>query len=134
MIIVLDTNVIIAAFATEGLCHSLFELCIDQHEIYICDFILSELSRQFDKKLKLPKNTNDNIIDYLTENATLHNPPALPHQICRDKNDDIILSLADTAKAPYIITGDNDLIELKRYKNTRIITPREFWEILRKKK
>jgi putative PIN family toxin of toxin-antitoxin system len=134
MIIVLDTNIIIAAFATEGLCHSLFELCVDQHEIYICDFIILELSRNFDKKLKLPRNANDNIIDYLTENATLQNPPALPHQICRDKNDDIIISLADTVKAPYLITGDNDLLELKRYKNTRIITPREFWEILRNKK
>ena len=134
MIIVLDTNVIFAAFATEGLCHSLFELCVDQHEIYICDFIISELSRNFDKKLKLPRNANDNIIDYLTENATLQNPPALPHQICRDKNDDIIISLADAVKAPYIITGDNDLLELRRYNNTRIVTPREFWEILRKKK
>jgi putative PIN family toxin of toxin-antitoxin system len=134
MIVVLDTNVIIAAFATEGLCHSLFEHCIDQHEIYICDNLLSELTDKFEKKLKLPRKVYKNIIDYLSDNATLYNPPVLPRQICRDKNDDFILSLADTAKAQYIITGDNDLLELKRYKNTKIIMPRDFWEIVRSKK
>ncbi len=134
MIIVLDTNVIIAAFATEGLCHSLFELCIDQHEIYICDYLLLELTEKFEKKLKLSRKVNNDIMNYLTEVATLQNPPTLSHQVCRDKNDDIILSLAETVKAQFLISGDNDLLEIKKYKNTRIITPREFWEILRRKK
>jgi putative PIN family toxin of toxin-antitoxin system len=92
------------------------------------------LSEKLDKKLKLPIKVNKEIIDYLRETATVLNPPSLSHHICRDKNDDIIISLADTVKAPYLITGDNDLLELKKFKNTRIVIPREFWEILRNKK
>jgi predicted nucleic acid-binding protein len=33
MKIILDTNVIIAAFATRGLCSAVFELCLDRFEV-----------------------------------------------------------------------------------------------------
>jgi predicted nucleic acid-binding protein len=32
MKVVLDTNVLIAAIATRGLCEALFELCLEKHE------------------------------------------------------------------------------------------------------
>lgn len=47
MKIILDTNVIIAAFATHGLCHSIFELCIDRFEIYSSKEIIEEVKRNF---------------------------------------------------------------------------------------
>jgi putative PIN family toxin of toxin-antitoxin system len=134
MIVVLDSNVIIASFATEGLCHSLFELCVDQHKIYICNFILHEVADKLYTKLKLPKKLIKEITKYLKVIATIQNPSLLAKQICRDKNDDIILSLAEASNADYLITGDNDLLILKKYKNVPIITPRGFWEILREKK
>lgn len=33
MKLVLDSNVIVAAFATRGLCGSLFEYCLESHEV-----------------------------------------------------------------------------------------------------
>ena len=45
MRVVFDSNVLIAAFATHGLCHSLFEICLRSHEIVISDFILSEVEK-----------------------------------------------------------------------------------------
>ncbi len=35
MKIVLDSNILVAAFATRGLCSSLLELCLDRYEIII---------------------------------------------------------------------------------------------------
>ena len=133
MIIVLDTNVIVASFATEGLCHALFELCVDQHKIIICKQILNEVAEKLEKKLKLPSKIINEITDYLKDISTVEDPPKLLKQFCRDKKDNIILSLAETSKANYIITGDDDLLVLKEYKTTLIITPRRFWEILREK-
>ena len=133
MIIVLDTNVIIASFATEGLCHALFELCVDQHKIIICKQILNEVAEKLEKKLKLPSRIINEITNYLKDIATLKDPPKLLKQVCRDKKDDILLSLAKISNANYIITGDDDLLVLKEYKTTSIITPRRFWEILREK-
>jgi len=31
----------------------------------------------------------------------------------------------------YIITGDKDLLDLVEYKSVKIITPREFWTLLK---
>lgn len=45
---------------------------------------------------------------------------------CRDPKDDIFLSLAVSANAECIITGDNDLLVLNPFRNISIITPAEF--------
>lgn len=48
--------------------------------------------------------------------------------ICRDPKDDKFLNLALESQADFLITGDNDLLTLKRFNNTEIISPREFLE------
>ncbi|MGB3452770.1 MAG: putative toxin-antitoxin system toxin component, PIN family [Moheibacter sp.] len=45
---------------------------------------------------------------------------------CRDEKDNFLLSLSKDSIADYLITGDNDLLELKKYENTKIITITEF--------
>ncbi|MCL4550295.1 MAG: putative toxin-antitoxin system toxin component, PIN family [Bacteroidetes bacterium] len=50
-----------------------------------------------------------------------------PSEICRDKDDNNILETAVAAKANVIISGDKDLLVLKKYKNISIISPREFY-------
>jgi len=55
MRLVLDTNVLISAFAARGLCYALFELCLEKHEIIISLHILNELKVNLEKKIKLPK-------------------------------------------------------------------------------
>lgn len=42
--------------------------------------------------------------------------------VCRDKKDNFLLSLATDSKADYLITGDSDLLELKKYGKTTILT------------
>jgi len=42
--------------------------------------------------------------------------------ICRDPNDNFLLALAKDGKADYLLTGDNDLLELKRFGKTKIKT------------
>ena len=42
--------------------------------------------------------------------------------ICRDPNDNFLLALAKEGKADYLITGDKDLLELKKFGKTKIKT------------
>ncbi len=49
--------------------------------------------------------------------------------VCRDPKDNKYLSLAVSAKATTIISGDNDLLILNPFKNISIITPAEFLKI-----
>ena len=54
MIIVLDANVIVAAFATRGLCSDLFKFCISRHKIAVSQSLLNEIREILIKKIKLP--------------------------------------------------------------------------------
>jgi len=41
--------------------------------------------------------------------------------ICRDKKDNFLLELCNDGKADYLITGDEDLLVLKKFKKTTIL-------------
>ena len=41
---------------------------------------------------------------------------------CRDKKDNYLLALAKESNADFLITGDNDLLIMKQFENTKIIT------------
>ncbi|MBK5214192.1 MAG: putative toxin-antitoxin system toxin component, PIN family [Flavobacteriaceae bacterium] len=47
-------------------------------------------------------------------------------KICRDEKDNFLLNLAIDGKADYLITGDKDLLILKKVGNTKILTYSEF--------
>ena len=134
MRVILDTNVILAAFAGRGLANAVFELCLDKHEIIISEHILSELQKNLRKKLKMPEDKLRKIIEYLREFCTISPYKRLDKMICRDADDVKILGLSEVAKPDYIITGDIDLLALKEFNSIPIITPREFWEISKDKR
>lgn len=46
--------------------------------------------------------------------------------VCRDEKDNFLLSLAKDSSADYLITGDKDLLIIKRFENTQIITIAEY--------
>jgi len=46
--------------------------------------------------------------------------------ICRDQKDNFLLSLSKDGKASYLITGDKDLLDLKRFAKTQIVTLKRF--------
>lgn len=50
-------------------------------------------------------------------------------KVCRDPNDNFLLALAKDSKAKYLLTGDKDLLSLKKFEQTKII---EFSDFLKK--
>jgi putative PIN family toxin of toxin-antitoxin system len=129
--IVLDSNVVIAAFAARGLCHAVFELCIGDHDVILSEPLMDEVEAGFSKKIKLPKSVVVKIVEFLKSNSRVEIPAMVPANICRDPGDRHVLGLADVSQADYIISGDGDLLALGTFKKTTILSPREFWEILR---
>ena len=47
-------------------------------------------------------------------------------EICRDPKDDFLLALAKVGKADFLVSGDQDLLEIQTYHNTQIRTIHEF--------
>lgn len=132
MKVVLDTNVIIASLATRGLCYSVFELCLDRFEIIISSFLIDEIETNLSKKLKIPDRLIRDISDFLSENATLIDVGKTPKNVCVDPEDARLLALAQKSGAAYVITGDSDLLKIKKYASSKILSPRQFWETVKK--
>lgn len=130
MRVVLDANVVVAAFAARGLCESLFEHCLINHEILFSEPLLDEIRRNLAKKVKLDKHTLEGIERLLRENGSLYNPSAIDRDACRDPDDLHILGLVEAATPDYLVTGDNDLLTLSHFGECPILNPRQFWSIL----
>ena len=43
-------------------------------------------------------------------------------EICRDPKDNFLLALAKDGTATHLISGDKDLLDIKEFDNTKIIT------------
>ncbi|NKB24204.1 MAG: putative toxin-antitoxin system toxin component, PIN family [Kiritimatiellae bacterium] len=114
MRVVLDANVVIAAFASRRLCESILELCLDSHNIILSEHLLHEIHKTLLKKVKLPPKRADQIVALLCGNSTLVKPIPLRIDSCRDPNDVKVLGVAMAAQADAIVTGDKDLLVLKK--------------------
>ncbi len=51
-----------------------------------------------------------------------------PILICRDPKDNFLLALAKDGRADFLLTGDKDLLELKKIDKTRIIAIAQFFK------
>ena len=125
---VFDINVLVAAFLTEGLCSDLLLRASKQaFDLVLCDVIIREFEGILKKKFKLSSNDLYEITSIVSEVASeiLDHLSPVP-RICRDPNDDMIIACAIDAAADYIVTGDEDLLILKRYKDIIILNPRNF--------
>jgi len=130
--IVLDSNVIIAAFAARGLANSIFELCLKEHEICLSERILEEVESALESKLKMRREHVSFYSNFLRKSSVMGAAVDVDESVCRDRNDLHVLGLAEKAGAEIIISGDDDLLELRSFKGIPILSPREFLERQRK--
>jgi putative PIN family toxin of toxin-antitoxin system len=125
---VFDTNVLVAAFVAEGICSKLLTRARKkQFHLIVCPIILQEFDRVLIKKFSATRNETRSAMRIVSEaiHSILH-PSQSVQSVCRDPDDDAILACASEARADYLVTGDEDLLELKVFKGIRIITPRDF--------
>ena len=125
---VFDTNVLIAAFLTEGLCAKLLTRARRQDfHLILCDGILQEFKQILEKKFTaFPDETSEALIILSEAAQDILGQTDLITPVCRDSDDDLILACARDAVADYLVTGDEDLLVLKNYKGISILSPREF--------
>jgi putative PIN family toxin of toxin-antitoxin system len=129
--VVLDTNVLVAAFATRGLCEAMFAACLASHEVILSGPILKELRRHLRGKLKMPARQADAILAFLREHAAIVRPAKVSADACRDRSDLMVLGTAAAAEADVLVTGDRDLLDVGEFHGIPILSPRAFHDRLR---
>lgn len=132
MRIVFDTNVLFAAFVTHGVCAGLYEECLSYGRIVVSRFILEELREKLLVKAKLSLSEVREVLAAVRADADVVETQPLAVPVCRDAEDDEILATAFAAKADALVTGDKDLLVLRRHEGIPIFTPREGLEFLRR--
>ena len=124
-----DTNVLVAAYATHGACNELLNHCVARHTIVTSAFVLDELADKLVRRIKLTTGEAERIIHFLRRNCVIAVEKHLDRHVSRDRDDDHILAAALGERVNCIITGDNDLLVLKKYENIPIIQPADFWKL-----
>ena len=131
MRVCLDTNVLVAAFATRGLCADVVRTVLAEHDLIIGEVILTELRRALAAKLKLPVDRIEAAEAILASVPIIPKPSEPSGLSMRDAADRWVLATAIAGKADVLVTGDRDLLDVAARSPVLILDPRAFWELLR---
>jgi len=130
--IVCDTNILVSGFMYSG----------NEREIIrkislgeVINFTSKELLLEFAsvikrKKFKLNKDEQRRILKFLIEISEIVEPTKTINIIKEDPADNRVIEVALESRSRYIISGDKHLLNLRKYKNIKILSAREFIDIL----
>ena len=131
MIVSFDTNVLVSAVATRGLCADIVNSALAEHQLIVGGTVLREMRQVLRHKLRLPVAVVDEMETFLRQNATvIENAPGIGIAAL-DANDRAVLAEAVAGKADVLVTGDQDLLAVASRAPLKILAPRGFWELLR---
>jgi putative PIN family toxin of toxin-antitoxin system len=131
MRVLLDTNVIVSAVTTRGLCADVFRAVLAAHELVTCPQVLQEVRRILSIKFGVPEQLIAEYLELIGQEAIVAAPEDQPDLPIEDQDDAPIVAAAIAAGAQVLVTGDHDLQGLKSIGKVRIISPRAFWEELK---
>jgi putative PIN family toxin of toxin-antitoxin system len=127
--VVLDTNIFISGIFWKGTPHRVLEAWMsDKFELVVSEDVLMEYSRilkDFEAKKKGTDGIAKSWILFIAKNSTLLKVKKKV-KVCRDPFDDMFLSLAVAANAKFIVSGDNDLLDMKEFMNVKILNAGSF--------
>lgn len=134
MKIVIDTNVVISAIFFKGKPYELINMVLNRSneiDAYASPSIISEyieiFHRMIDKKgikepVNCPLDSFINSLSMIQDTNSIH--------ASRDQDDDKFIECAFNCKALYIISGDNDLLDIKEYEGIKIVKVDDFLKSL----
>lgn len=141
MRVVLDTNVLVSGLLWLGPPHRILEL-VDAGELTLCmsENLLQELEEvlrrsKFRTIIARRQTTVDELMSSVVSAAEIFEPTELePMEELRDRDDIQIFECALSADTEYVISGDEDLLVLKKGQGIPIVTPTGMLEIVEKRR
>jgi putative PIN family toxin of toxin-antitoxin system len=127
--LVFDTNVIVAALVSEGLCHEVVETHLPDQDAILSRILWDELVEKLRERFDLAAGDLP-LLGLYRRQATWVEPQPLDEPVSSDPDDDWVLATAIAGQADAVVTGDDDLLALGEYKGVAILSPRRFLERL----
>jgi putative PIN family toxin of toxin-antitoxin system len=124
----LDTNVLVSAFASRGLCADLLRRVLVEHDLITGEVVLTELKRTLLKRINVPPKVVAEIEHLLRDHQVVAKPRRHLDLGLRDADDEWIIASAVAGEADALVTGDRDILETTVHLPIRVYSPRQFWE------
>ena len=124
--VVIDTNIIVSSIVYGGMPKRVVSLVIDEMAEGVTSPVLqAELIDVLSKKFSFSKEKLAQAGALLNESFTTVQPTRTI-SILEDDDDNRVLEAAIAGMCDAIITGDQDLLRLKKYKGITIMTAKQF--------
>jgi putative PIN family toxin of toxin-antitoxin system len=130
--VVLDTNVLVSGtIVRHGLPARILALALTQRiTLVVSPYLLAEYLAVIQRPHIADKYQLGSRLDlirrFIQANAVSVIPTSIPQVVPDDPKDDAILACALEGHAQYVVTGDEHLLRLARYRGIQILTPRDF--------
>jgi putative PIN family toxin of toxin-antitoxin system len=135
MRLILDTNVLVSALIQRNYPYFIVDRVLTDDTLQLClsEQLLAEyvevLNREkFSKFPDFHFRAQTLLTDL--ETRALKFSPTIRLNIISDPADNRLLELAETCQADYLLTGNTHDFTLAEHKETRIVSPKEFFELL----
>ena len=128
MRVFLDSNVLVSALATRGLCVDLYERLLTEHQIVIGEPVVAEVLDVLRRKFRANAALLIKIEAELRLLQVVLAPASAPKLPIHDLEDPWIIACALHAKVECFVTGDAELLALAMVDDLPIISPRTFWD------
>jgi len=126
----LDTNVVVSAVATRGLCADLLVVLLAEHDVVLGETVLSELHQVLTRKIRLPKETIRELDAFLGAQATVVPAATGAAHPSLARADARVPAEAAAGGADVRVTGDRVLLGISDAP-LEVVSPRGLWERLR---
>ena len=129
--IVIDTNVIISALLFAGTPNKVLQEVISENcSLYLSHDILNELLHVLSrKKFRLSEDQIKQFYEEVIHISKIVYPSKKLNIVKEDPSDNILFECAVEIEANYIISGNKHVVNVKRYGDIEVVTPREFIDL-----
>lgn len=132
--VVLDSNVLVSAFGWRGNPRRILELVV-KNRVFL--FVSPQTFEEFSRVLDYPKfgfsqQRKTRLREFVLSIAIVIIPRKKFKIVRKDPKDNKFLECAFACNADFLVTGDFHLLELKEFKKTKIVTPKQFLQVIGK--
>ena len=123
-----DTNVLVSAVISRGLCRDLLRTATEEHDVVVSQLVVDEFKRVLRDKFGATPPALDKALMLLDDVEVTSNPTVALEAGALESNDTLILTAAIDAQADVLVTGDHGMLAKAMNLPIDVVSPREFME------